>query len=74
LRVWAKTEDEGLVEKSLPATGQTKIAFNIKLLKELVAHVGEELVLHTTSPGEVAKVKVGKTTHLLMPMVVQWEN
>ena len=76
LCLWARTGDdgEGSIEVKVPASGKVKIAFNLEYLSDLVSRAGDTLTLQTTTPSSPGKVRVGTTTHVIMPMVVQWDK
>jgi DNA polymerase-3 subunit beta len=74
LLISAKNEERGQVETKVPAQGKVKIGFNAKYLRDLLARVDGEINLRTTSPQAPGVVRNNGTTHVLMPLFVQWEE
>jgi DNA polymerase III sliding clamp (beta) subunit (PCNA family) len=73
LIVWAKG-DAGRTEVKVPARGTTRIAFHLRYLREIIQKVDGTVTLRTKSPSEPGVVKQNGTTHVLMPMFVQWDE
>jgi len=73
LLVWAKG-DAGRTEVKVPARGKAHIAFNLLYLRDMIQKVGSKVTLRTKSPSEPGVVKQNGTTHVLMPMFVQWDE
>jgi len=70
--VVSSKSDEGETKSVIQARGKVKIAFNPKYLGDLLARSGEEMVLRTTSSSTPGVVRNNGTTHVIMPMFVQW--
>jgi len=73
LLIWAKG-DAGRTEVKIPARGKAQIAFNLPYLRDLLQKVDSKVTLRTKSPSEPGVVKQNGTTHVLMPMFVQWNE
>jgi DNA polymerase III sliding clamp (beta) subunit (PCNA family) len=70
---WAKG-DAGRTEVKVPAKGKAQIAFNLPYLRDIIQKVDSKVTLRTKSPSEPGVVKQNGTTHVLMPMFVQWDD
>lgn len=73
LLVWAKG-DAGRTEVKVPARGKAQIAFNLPYLRDVIQKLDSKVTLRTKSPSEPGVVKQNGTTHVLMPMFVQWDE
>jgi DNA polymerase III sliding clamp (beta) subunit (PCNA family) len=70
---WAKG-DAGRTEVKVPARGKAQIAFNLPYLRDIIQKVDSKVTLRTKSPSEPGVVKQNGTTHVLMPMFMQWDD
>lgn|GEM_PF-1911612 len=71
LLVSARNEDE-VTESMIPVQGKIKAAFHYKYLMDILNRVGERFTIRTTTPSAPGVVKANGTTHVVMPMDVQW--
>lgn len=72
LTLSAKNDGGGETEVSVAAQGKVKTAFNACYLRDLLARVDGQVTLRTESPSSPGVVKHQGTTHVLMPLFVQW--
>lgn len=72
LIVSVQDDEKGKSEARVPAKGKAKIGFDADYLKDLLTRLDGQFTLRTTSPQSPGVVKQNGTTHVLMPMAVQW--
>ena len=70
--VISRGNSERDIATKVPAKGSIKIALDIQYLKDLVQHLGDEITLRWKDEASPLMVKQGSTTHVLMPVSVQW--
>lgn len=68
----AKDDEIGQTEARVPAKGWVKTAFNDRYLRDLLARLDGEVTLRTTTAQSPGVVRQNGTSHVLMPMFVQW--
>lgn len=67
----ARSED-AKSEATVPCTGKVKIAFNVGYLTALLNQLHDQITLKTKGPSSPGVVAQNGTTHVIMPMFVQW--
>lgn len=72
LLVSGRSENEVTDSLVLPVQGKIKAAFHYKYLMDILNRVGEKFTIRTTTPSAPGVVKANGTTHVVMPMTVQW--
>jgi len=73
LVVWGLTDDDARVETVLAAKGTAKIAFNVAYVHDVLNAQDGPFVLKSTTPSAPAMTKDKVTTHVIMPLFIQWE-